>query len=146
MIRVQAAPPEHHPWIAERAHLALHPGFMALEAIDEGGRIIGMVGFDSWWPGAVALHVALAHPAALRHLIRPAAGVVFDAPPRGFGRRAVTATVLSSNARSLHLAQSFGFRLVYVGRDYAGPGVDVHFFEMRREECRWIPRQMRRAA
>lgn len=146
MIRVLPSPPGHHRWIAERAGLTLHPGFGALEAVDEDGRILGMVGFDGWWAGAVALHVALEHPMVLRRLLRPAFGVVFDVPPRGFNKAAATATVLSTNTRSLRLVQHLGFRHIHTGRDYAGPGVHIEFFEMRREECRFIPRTMRRAA
>jgi RimJ/RimL family protein N-acetyltransferase len=143
---VRAMPPERFPWLAQRAGLTLHPGFGALEAVNERGETVGAVGFDGWWPGAVALHVALDHPAALRHLLRPAFAVAFDAPPRGFNKAAVTATVLSTNKRSLRLVQHLGFRHVHTGRDYAGPGVHIEFFEMRREECRFIPRTMRRAA
>lgn len=146
MIRVQAAPPEHHHWLAERAGLTLHSGFGAIEAIDDSGRILGMVGYDGWWPGAVALHIAIDHPSALRHLLRPGFGVAFDAKPGGFGKSAVTATVLSTNEKSLRLVRHLGFRHIHTGRDYAGAGVHVEFFEMRRDECRWIPRSMRRAA
>jgi hypothetical protein len=156
-VRVQAAPPAHHPWLAKRAGLSLHSGFMALEAVEDGlavcdlckglhGRILGMVGYDGWLPGAVCLHVAVEHPAALRHLLRPGFGVVFDAPPRGFGKVAAIATVLSTNERSIRLVAKLGFRHIYTGRDWCGTGVDFEVFEMRREDCRFIPRAMRRAA
>jgi RimJ/RimL family protein N-acetyltransferase len=143
-LRVQAAPPEHHPWIAERAGLSLHPGFMALEAVD-GERILGMVGFDGWLPGAVCLHVAIEHPIALRRLISAAFTSAFAPAPRGFGKRAAIATVLSTNKRSLRLVRRLGFRDAYVGRDWSGPGVDFMAFELRREECRFIPENLRRS-
>jgi hypothetical protein len=143
---VRAMPPERFSWLAERAKLTIHPGFGALEAVNDRGETVGAVGFDGWWPGAVAMHVALEHPAALRHLLRPSFGVVFDAPPRGFGKAAATATVYSTNDRSLALVRHVGFRHVHTGRDYAGSGVHVEFFEMTRAECRWIPLAMRRAA
>jgi RimJ/RimL family protein N-acetyltransferase len=145
VIRVQAAPPEHHKWLAERAGLSLHSGFGAIEAIDDAGRIVGMVGYDGWLPGSVCLHIALEHPAALRHLIRAGFGVAFDAPPRGFGKAAAVATVLSTNKRSLKLVERLGFRHAYTGRDWGGPGVDFVYFEMRRNECRWLV-QERKAA
>lgn len=146
MIRIQAAPPDHLRWLAERAALSIQPGLMALEAVDESGRIVGMVGYELGWATTVAMHVAVDHPAALRHLLRPGFCAAFEPPPRGFGRLAATATVLSTNKRSLALVPHLGFRHVFTGRGYAGDGVDVEFFEMRREECRWIPRSLRRAA
>jgi RimJ/RimL family protein N-acetyltransferase len=146
VIRVQAAPPAHHSWLAQRAGLALLPGFGALEAVDDSGRIVGMVGYDGWLPGAVCLHVAIEHPAALRHLLRAGFGVAFDAPPRGFGKVAAIATVLSTNTRSLRLVRKLGFREAYRGKDWSGPGVDFVYFEMRREDCRFIPRALRKAA
>lgn len=139
-------PPERHPWIAERAGLSLHPAFMAIEAVDEHGNTAGAVGFDGWWAGACALHVAVDNPIALRRLVTAGFGAAFDDPPRGFGKRAVTATVLSTNERSLRLVRKLGFRHVHTGKGYAGSGVDVEFFEMRRDECRFIPRALRRAA
>jgi RimJ/RimL family protein N-acetyltransferase len=146
VIRIQAAPPEHFPWIAQRAGLVILPGFGALEAVDDAGRILGMVGFDTGWPGTVALHIALDHPYALRALLRPGFGIAFAPAPAGYGRTAATITVLSTNERSLNLVRHLGFRHVHSGRDYMKPGVHVEFFEMRREDCRFIPRAMRKAA
>jgi RimJ/RimL family protein N-acetyltransferase len=138
VIRVQAAPPDHHKWIAKRAGLNLHPGFCAIEAVDEDGRIHAMVGFDGWLPGAVCMHVALDSPAALRSILRPAFRAAFAPYPQGFGKTAAIATVLSTNARSLRLVEKLGFRRAYVGKDWSGPGVDFVAFEMRRDECRWL--------
>ena len=146
MVHVHAAPPEHHAWIAERARLALHPGFMALEAVDESGRILAMVGYELGWPGTVMMHVAIDHPHALKHILRPGFGAAFDAPPRGFGKVAATVTVLSTNTRSLRLVEHLGFRHIHTGRDYWASGVHIEFFEMKREDCRFIPRALRRAA
>lgn len=142
---VRAAPPEHHPWIAERATLSLGPQFMAIEAV-EGERVLAMVGFDGWTPSAVSLHVAVEHPAALRHVLKAGFGVAFDAPPRGFGRRLAVATVLGTNKKSLRLCEHLGF--CEVGRlpDGWDKGVDLVFLAMRREDCRWIGEEQRWAA
>jgi RimJ/RimL family protein N-acetyltransferase len=143
---IQAAHPSHHPWIAERAKLELHPGFMAIEAVDDSGRIVGMVGFDGWLPQAVCLHIAIEEPIALRKLLPAAFGVAFEPPPRGFGKVAAIATVLSTNEKSLRLVGRVGFEKLYAGRDWSGPGVDFCVFEMRRERCRFIPPALRRVA
>jgi RimJ/RimL family protein N-acetyltransferase len=151
--RVQAAPPAHHAWLAERAGLTLHAGFMALEAVREDGQIVGMVGFDGMCGtndsrphGCVTLHVAVEHPAALRHLLRAGFGAAFEAPPRGFGKVAAIATVRSDNRASLKLVGHLGFRHVHTGKDYIAPGVDLVYFELRKEHCRFIPWAVRRAA
>ena len=138
MIHVQASPPEHHDWIASRAGLSLHAGFMALEAMDDAGRIVGMVGFDGWTPSSVALHVALDTPSALRHLIYPVFGLVFDPEPEGCGKRRINLTVLSTNTRSLALVKHLGFKETHRVKDGWDLGVDIVVFEMRREHCRWI--------
>jgi RimJ/RimL family protein N-acetyltransferase len=146
VIRIQAAPPEHHPWIAERAGLALHSGFMAIEAVDDTGRVLGMVGFDGWMPQAVCLHIAIEEPIVLRRLLPAAFGVAFGPPPGGFAKAAAIATVLSTNEKSLELVRRVGFQKAYVGHDWSGPGVDFCVFEMRREWCRFIPAALRRVA
>lgn len=131
---VRAAPPEHYPWIASRAGLVCGPTFRAIEAVDAAGRIHGMVGYDGWTPNAVCLHVALEHPAALRALLRDGFGIPF----LQLGRGVALAQVLGTNSRSLALVKRLGFRPTAIIRDGWERGVDVHWFEMRRDECRWI--------
>ncbi|WP_242394854.1 GNAT family N-acetyltransferase [Anaeromyxobacter oryzisoli] len=145
MIVVRAAPPEHYRWIAERAQLVCGSQFRALEAVD-GDRIVAMVGFDGWTPNAVSMHVALDHPSALRHVLRPAFGIAFDAPPGGAGKGVAVATVLSTNRASLRLVKHLGFR--EVGRITGGweRGVDLVLLELSRERCRWVAHQDRRVA
>jgi hypothetical protein len=127
-------PPEHYPWIAKRASLVIGSQFRAIEAIDSNGRVHGAVGYDGWTPGAVCVHVALDHPAALRHLLKPGFRIPFDE----FGRKVVLATVLSSNARSLALVTSLGFIESHRIVDGWSEGVDMVLFEMRRGNCRWL--------
>lgn len=143
---VRPAAPEHYGWIAERAHVVPTLGFRALEAVDDSGRIHGMVGYDGWLPGAVSMHIALEHPAAFRSLLRPCFGIVFEAPPVGYDKPMALCTVLSTNTRSLRLVDRVGFREVFRGRNWWAPGTDLVFFEMRREECRWIRKEAAWAA
>ena len=140
---VRVAPPEHYAWIAERARLAIVPGFQAIEAIRDDGRIVGMIGFDGWAPNSVCMHDAIDHHAAGRHLIKPAFRIAFMECDRGV----VLGYVLSSNPRALALDLHLGFREVARLRDAWSPGVDIHVLEMRREECRWLSDQpLRRVA
>lgn len=131
---VRAAAPDHLPWLAERAGLAIHPALRAIEAVDDAGRIHGMVGFDGWTKNAVCLHVALDNPAALRHLLKPGFGIPFIE----LGLGVALAPVASTNDRSLKLVPKLGFRFAYRVRDGLDKGVDLIWFEMRKEECRHI--------
>jgi RimJ/RimL family protein N-acetyltransferase len=133
-VTVRAAPPEHLSWLASRAHLTLTPALRAREAVDETGRILGMVGFDGWLGNACQVHVALEDPRVLRRLARDGFRIVFEE----LGYAACMAPVLGTNARSLRMVAGLGFREVHRGKDWIASGVDLVFHEMRREECRWV--------
>lgn len=139
---VRAAPREHFPWLIQRAECNASIDFKAIEAVDESGRIHGMAGFDGWTPNSVVLTIALDNPAAFRHLVLP----IFDYAFLQAGRGVALATVRGSNAKSLKLCKHVGLREVYRVRDGVRVGEDLVIFEMRREECRWIPEQARKAA
>jgi hypothetical protein len=134
--------PADYAWIASRAKLAITPQFRAIKAVDAGGQIRGMVGFDGWTPNAVSLHIALTSPLALRCLIGPAFGIAF----KEFGRGVALAMVLSDNAESLRLVRKAGFREKHRIRDGWTVGTDMVMFEMRKDECRWLADGRREAA
>ncbi len=137
MIEVRPAPPEHYGWIARKANLIISAGFGALEAVD-GDRIVGMVGYDGWTENSCSMHYAIDEPIAIRRLIRPSFGLVFDAPPRGLGKGVVFGSVLSTNEKALRLDLRLGFRQVARFKDAWAKGVDLIVVEMRREDCRWL--------
>lgn len=136
MIRCGEAAPIDYDWIARRAKLMVGPTFKAYEA-RSNGRIVAMLGFDGWTDSACQVHIALEYRSALRHVLR--AG--FELPFLRCGRSVIVCQVLSTNTASLALVKHLGFREVFVGRDWWAPGVDLHWFEMRRDECRWIPKE-----
>ena len=139
---VRAAPMEHIPWLLERAKFNASMEIKAIEAVDEQGRIHGMAGFDGWTPNSVVLTIALEDPTCLRRLIHPIFHYAFVQADRGVA----LATIVGSNKRSITLCRHAGFREVYRVRDGVKPGEDLVLMEMRREECRWIPRANRKAA
>jgi RimJ/RimL family protein N-acetyltransferase len=133
MIEVREAPPEHYGWIAERAKMFIAPNFRAIEAVDNG-RILGMVGYDSWTDNACNMHVALDSRYATRPLLREAFKVVFDR----LGKGVVFGAVRSDNPHALDFDKRLGFRELTVLRDAHAKGVHIHVLEMRRENCRWL--------
>ena len=134
---------EHeYGWLVERAGCDITPGFKAIKAVDEQGRIHGMVGYGSWTANAVVMHIALENPACLRALLKWA----FRYPFEQCGRGVALATVRAANHRSAALCRHAGFQEVFRIRDGVERGEDMILFEMRRENCRWIPEEIRKAA
>jgi RimJ/RimL family protein N-acetyltransferase len=133
-VHVHGAPKAHHEWIAARAHLVPDAGFRAIEAVDDLGCIVAMVGYDGWMDNACCIHIALERPTALRHVLKPG----FRIPFVDLGKAVLIAKVLSTNERSLALVRNLGFREVCRGKDWVRPGIDLVVHEIRREECRWV--------
>jgi len=134
---VRAAHPSHYHWLCQRAGCSPTGGFRAVEAVDSGGRILAMVGYDHWSRGSVEMHVAIDDARAALPIRRPA----FAYPFLEVGVGAVWGRVRSDNDRALRLDRALGFKEVFRGKGWFEPGVDAVVFEMRREACRWIRRE-----
>lgn len=130
-------------WIADRAGLVPGPNFAAWEALDDSGKVLGMIGLEWSLPNATNLHIAMEEPdrcdraqrrKAMHALIRDAFVLAFD----GYGKGVAIATVVSTNDRSKRLVKRLGFRVCGTVRDAWAPGADLIMYEMRRDECRWL--------
>lgn len=144
--RVQASVPQHFYWLKGRTGCALEDGFRAIEAVDEHdvdwcpacgrwhGLIRGMVGFGSWTPNSVSMHVAVEHPIAVRTLA-PAA---FEYAFLQAGKKLVVGVTPGDNAKALAFNKHIGFREVYRLKDGWSDGVDMVIQEMHRHECKWL--------
>jgi len=139
---VQGAHPSHYEWLVNRTKGSVTPDFKAIEAVDEAGRIHGMIGYSGWTETAVVMHIALDNPVAFRHLVQPAFWYPFIMSNRFIS----IAVVNSDNTRSMNLCRHVGYREVYRMKDGFKVGVDQILYEMRRDECRWIQPSWRRAA
>lgn len=133
-MRVQPAGADGLRWIAEKTSCVLTPSARGIEAVDEAGRIRGVVAYDGWTPNSVQCHMAVDTPVAWRVLVRPAFGYPF----RQAGKSVIVGVIPAGNARSIHLAKRLGLRETYRIRDGWAPGEDLVVLEMRREECRWL--------
>jgi RimJ/RimL family protein N-acetyltransferase len=134
---------EHeYGWLVERAGCDISTGFKAIKFVDDTGKIHGMVGYGNWTANAVVLTIALDNPAALREVLKWG----FRYPFEQCGRGIALAVVRGKNKRSLSLCNKVGFREVYRVKDGIDVGEDMIFFQMRREECRWIPKEARKVA
>jgi RimJ/RimL family protein N-acetyltransferase len=140
-VKIQAAPKEHLNWMFDRTGFVLPENSRAIEAVDDAGRIAGMVAYYGWTPNACWMHVAIDSPAACRGLLRTA----FEYPFNETGRGVVLALIAASNPKSLGLASRLGFS--EVARILGGWGdyTDLILLQMRRESCRWISQQRKAA-
>ena len=134
---------EHeYGWLVERSGCDITPGFKAIKVVDDSGKIHGMVGYGNWTANAVVLTIALDNPAALREVLKWG----FRYPFEQCGRGIALAMVRGKNKRSLSLCNKVGFREVYRVKDGIEAGEDMVMFQMRREDCPWIPQAARKAA
>jgi hypothetical protein len=133
-MRVLIAPPQHYPWLCQRAGVTPGPEFRALEVVDDDWGIHAMAGLDGWTGNTVSMHVACRNPHVIRQLARAAFMMAFVT----CGKKLALCTVKGTNDRSLRLVRGLGFREVFRGKDYFADGVDFVGHEMRRDECRWL--------
>ena len=134
MTRVGAASPSDFSWLQSRTSCGMTDGFRAIKAVDDSGRILGMVGYDAWTESACQAHMAVDTPIAWRALLGPA----FEYPFRQAGKSVILAVIPAGNARSVNLARRLGFRDVACIRDGWARGENMLILEMRRDECRWL--------
>lgn len=133
-MRATAATAEDFGWLVERTQCATTAGFRAIKAVDGGGRIRGMVGYDGWTENAVQAHMAVDTPVAWRALI-PAC---FEYPFREAGKGVLLGIIPAHNTRSWRMARRLGFRFAHAVRDGWARGDDLLVLELRREDCRFL--------
>jgi RimJ/RimL family protein N-acetyltransferase len=98
------------------------------------GDLIGVVAFNNFCGRICGMHAAGDGNWISRELIRAA----IDYPFHQLGLVALVAAIAADNAKSLRIAQHFGFRELHRVKDGAEHGVDLVFVQMRREECRYL--------
>ena len=139
---VQAAPPADYGYLVARTGCALTSDFRAIEAMDGQERIRGMVGYCNWTKSAVQLHIAVEAPSVWRALLRPG----LEYPFVECGRRVLLGLIAVSNKRSARFTRAVGFRDVARIKDGWEVGEDMVLFQLRREDCRFLLSDERRAA
>jgi hypothetical protein len=135
-VRVLAAEPMDFAWLVGKTSCAVSGGFRAIKAIDDAGRIRGMVGYDLWTENAVTAHMAVDTPIAWRALIPEC----FRYPFEQCGKEIMLGVIPADNAKSWGLASHLGFRIAHTVRDGWARGVDLLLLELRRTDCRFLRR------
>lgn len=118
------------PWLCERAKCCLTSRAKAIAAVDDAGRVRGMVGYDNFTQTSCEAHWAIETPLALRALI-PA---IFTYPFIDLQLLVVVGIIPADNARSLSLIRHLGFHETHRVRDGWKEGVAMVVHELRPED------------
>jgi L-amino acid N-acyltransferase YncA len=129
-------------WLQRRTDCAVTSDFSAIEALDAYGRTRGMVGYCGWTENSVQMHMAVTAPSVWRALLRPS----LEYPFAQVGVGVCLGIIPSSNVKSLRFAGAVGFEEKYRIRDGWDVGEDLVLLEMRKEDCRFLLSNERRAA
>ena len=114
-------------------------GFIALR----DNSIIAAVAFDSWTENSGLAHIAIEDPFVLRHgFLELAFGFAFHHADRGI----MLGMTPADNEKALRFNKRIGFQEVYRVKDAYRPGIDYVLQEIRRENCRWLKPEYRKAA
>lgn len=109
-------------------------------ANDSNAIIDAMVIFDFWTPNAAQMHVwareakYILNPIFIREVFRYA--FIFA------DKRLLVSVTPSDNSASLKLSEAMGFRETFRIKNGWDLGVDMVIKEMRREECRFLQKEV----
>ena len=129
-------------WIRDRAKVIFCEDSQGIVCYDYRG-IQAMAAFDSFTVDACSVHFAIDNPFAIKH------GFIHEIARHLFlqcGRKRIFGLVPSNNAKALKLDKHIG--MVEVARipDALAEGVDYVVLRMNREDCKWLPQELRKAA
>lgn len=129
---------KHGQWMQERAHCNFCNDTTGV-VIENDGKPVACALADSWCPNSAMVHVAVEDPRALRKLAKEFFTFVFVTS----GRKLLLGTTPSNNIPALRLSAGMGFKQIAVIEDGYSPGVDFVLFQLKKENCRFIPVETR---
>ena len=102
-------------------------------------EIMAVCMLDSWTKGAVQIHFATGSKVGLKHkLIKEVMNFVFNTADRS----TIICVIGADNKKAMKIAMHVGFEALATIHDGQSKGVDSVMFQMRKDNCRWIKRNM----
>lgn len=129
-------------WMKERTHLIFQEDTQGIVAMDEDG-IAAMVIFDTFTVRSCNVHMAIERVAAVR------AGLFTEVAVHGFhvcGKDRFFGLVPSNNEKALKLNRNIGFEIVTEVPDALDDGVGYTVMRLNKQDCRFLPVEMKEAA
>ena len=133
---------EEWNWVRTRAHCIFCEDSQGIIAYDERG-IQAVAVFDSFTVDACNVHFAIHNPFVIRSgfLVQIAIHLFVTC-----GRNRIFGLVPSTNKKALKLDTHIGMKEVTRVPDALAKGVDYVVLRMNKDECRWLPEELREAA
>lgn len=122
---------------AHQVHIQRSDDFQAIGRVGSAGNLIGVVAFNNFVGNVCSIHIAGDGNWVSREFIK----AVFEYPFKQLSIKALIAPVPDNNYKAMRFDTHFGFKVVHTVKDGWEDGVDLHFLEMRREDCRWLKRE-----
>ena len=119
-------------WLCERIEYVPSPNFRSLARV-EHGRILGVVGYDSWNGASCQMHIG----GSGRWLNRRLLFAAFDYPFNVCGLNCVLGLVPSGNQAALRFDRHLGFKEVAELKG-AHPDGSLFLLRMDRSDCKWL--------
>jgi hypothetical protein len=132
----------HGKWVKQVINPVFCEDTKGIVALKNGKPVGAFLG-DQWTPTSVQTHVGVTDPMCLKHgLHKEFARWVFIT----CNRRMMIGLTPSNNEKAIKINKHFGF--VEIGRlkDAYAEGVDYIQYLLKREDCKYIPQELRKAA
>lgn len=123
-------------WLCSKIHLCPSTNLRCIGRLNSKGRIIGVVGYDSFTGTSAVIHVAGEGNWLSKDLLWAA----FDYPFNRCGLKVLFAHISSANKSSLRFNLHLGFKREHVLRD-AYPDGDAIITSLRAEDCKYLKRK-----
>ena len=131
-VRIVGMEPRH--WETMKPGLEYTDKTQGIIAEDDKGILAAAI-LQHWTHSMVEMHAYTPRPVALRHgFLEEVFNHVFNT----CGMQVALATTAADNLAARRIAKHLGFRKVFSIPDGYKPGVAFDYWQMRREDCRWI--------
>jgi RimJ/RimL family protein N-acetyltransferase len=134
---------EEWQWMKDRTALLFCEDTQGIVAYRETGKIAAICIFDTWTPSSVNVHLSIDDPLAIKH------GLFTEVAVHGYirgGKRRFFGLVPANNEKAIRLNKKIGFHEVTRVPDALDDGVDYIVMRLNKEDCKWLPDELREAA
>ena len=103
---------------------------------------IGVIILDSWTHNSVQCHIGVTDPLCLTKIPYIVAEYVFITA----GRKMLIGLTPSNKEKAIRLNKHFGFTEITRIPDAYADGIDYIIYQMKKEDCKYLPKEVRKAA